>query len=431
MITEFSSLFAGHVDMDDIGYGGTPVNDRSFSDDHLATSFDKALAIVQLLDRMGYVSFWMAEHHFQPEGYECIPNLLLLQVHLAHLTKNIKFGCGFNIAPMWHPLRLAEDFAQADILTGGRVIFGVGRGYHTREVESFGSPLMDQDANRDLFEEQVEIIFKAFNERSFSHHGKNYQIPPRGVAYRGYELEEITLVPRPRKLPVECWQPIQGGTARALDFMAKHGIKGIIGGGVAEGGAMDSVIEAYRDALVRSGRQAELGEDLAIGFHCHLAPTREQGIKEAAKYFEENMKMFGPLRLTRRLSDEQIRDISVRHRTPFPGLPTMEEAVESSAYLCGPPEQVIEQLKGVEERYPGLSQINIGQPVGTPQSVILEQLQWFAEEVMPAFKPKVESSRCCPSTGFIQTKKAPFPTGRGAISLGQSPYRFPPQLLGP
>ena len=144
-----------------------------------------------LLDRMGYDSFWMAEHHFQPEGYECIPNLLLFQVHLAHLTKNIKFGCGFNIAPMWHPLRLAEDYAQADILTGGRVIFGVGRGYHTREVETFGSPLIDQVAARDLFEEQVEIIFKAFNQRSFSHHGKNYDIP---VSYTHLTLPTICSV---------------------------------------------------------------------------------------------------------------------------------------------------------------------------------------------------------------------------------------------
>ena len=234
MITKFDSLFAGHVDMDDVGYAGTAVNDRSFSDEHLTTVFDKAEIIATTLDRLGYDTFWMAEHHFQPEGYECIPNLLMLQVHLAHLTKNIKLGCAFNIAPMWHPLRLAEDYATADILTGGRVIFGVGRGYHTREVETFGNPLLDQPANRELFEEQVDIIFKAFNERSFSHHGKYYDIPPH-IPYRGYELSEITLVPRPRNLPVECWQPIQGGTQRALDFMAKHGIKGIIGGGVAEG----------------------------------------------------------------------------------------------------------------------------------------------------------------------------------------------------
>ena len=85
--------------------------------------------------------------------------------------------CAFNITPMWHPLRLAEDFAMADILTGGRVVFGVGRGYHTREVETFAAPLLDQAANRDLFEEQVAVIFKAFNERPFSHHGKYYDLP--------------------------------------------------------------------------------------------------------------------------------------------------------------------------------------------------------------------------------------------------------------
>ena len=124
-------------------------------------------------------------------------------VHLAHLTENLRFGCEFNINPMWHSLPLAEDFATADILTGGRVIFGVGRGYHSREVESFGNPIIDQDANRELFEEQVEVMMKAFHQCSFSHHGKHYDIPPQ-VPYRGYELEEITLVPRPRNLPVEA-----------------------------------------------------------------------------------------------------------------------------------------------------------------------------------------------------------------------------------
>ena len=67
---------------------------------------------------------------------------------------------------MWHPLLLAEDFATADILTIGRVVFGVVRGYHTREVEFFGSPILDAEANRKLFEEQVEIVLKAFNHDS-------------------------------------------------------------------------------------------------------------------------------------------------------------------------------------------------------------------------------------------------------------------------
>ena len=121
MITRFGSLFAGNVDMENIGLEGTAVNDRWLSDEYLTTAFDKCVSFSQLMDRLDYDTFWVAEHHFQREGYECLPNLFMLYVHLAHLTKNIKFGCGFNVAPMWHPLRLAEDFATADLLTGGRV----------------------------------------------------------------------------------------------------------------------------------------------------------------------------------------------------------------------------------------------------------------------------------------------------------------------
>ena len=392
MITKFDSLYAGHVDMTDIGYGGTAVNDRKFDNDHLMTVYSKAEAIAKALDENGFDTMWMAEHHFQPEGYECIPNLIMLNVHLAHLTKNIKFGCGFNIAPMWHPLRLAEDYATADILTNGRVIFGVGRGYHTREVETFGSNITDQDANREEFEEAVEIIFKAFNNESFSHKGKYYTLPPE-VPYRGYTLKDLTLVPRPKTLPVECWQPIQGGTERALDFMAKHGIKGILGGGVAEGGVMDSIMTGYRDALVRAGKKdAQLGEGLSVGFHYHLAPTVEQGIKEAKAFFEENLKMFGPLRLHRGLTDEQIEIMGDPRRAPDGALPNIEDAVEKQAFLTGPPERIIEQLKGVEAEYPALERIGMRHPMGAPQSVITEQLEWFGKEVMPAFKGKVGSN---------------------------------------
>ena len=389
MITKFDSLYAGHVDMTDIGYGGTAVNDRKFGNDHLMTVYSKAEAIAKTLDTNGFDTMWMAEHHFQPEGYECIPNLIMLNVHLAHMTKNIKFGCGFNIAPMWHPLRLAEDYATADILTNGRVIFGVGRGYHTREVETFGSNITDQDANREEFEEAVDIIFKAFNNESFSHKGKYYTLPPE-VPYRGYTLKELTLVPRPKTLPVECWQPIQGGTQRALDFMAKHGIKGILGGGVAEGGVMDSIMIGYRDALVRAGKtDAQLGEGVSVGFHFHLAPTVEQAIKEAKGYYEENLKMFGPLRLHRGLTDEQIDIMSDPRRAPDGGLPSIEDAVESQAFLAGPPDRIIEQLKAVEAEYPALERIGMSHPMGTPQNVITEQLEWFGKEVMPAFKGKV------------------------------------------
>ncbi|MGA7264869.1 MAG: LLM class flavin-dependent oxidoreductase, partial [Stellaceae bacterium] len=385
MITKFDSLFAGHIDMENAGYAGTPVNDRRFRNEDLVGVFDKAQAMAQLMDSAGYNAFWMAEHHFQHEGYECIPNVLMTALHLAHVTQRLKIGCGFNITPMWHPLRLAEDYATADILTGGRIIFGVGRGYHTREVETFGSPLLDQSANRELFEEQVDIIFRAFNEESFSHRGKYYTLPPE-VPYRGYTLKELTVVPRPLRLPVECWQPIQGGTARAMDFMAKHGISGLIGGGSAEGGAMHRVVLGWQEAHARRGQHLELGERLCFGFHFYLAKNREQGIRDAAKYYEENMKMFGELRLVRALSDEQIEIMRDPKRAPAAKLPRIEDAITNGGFLCGSPEQVVEHLKSLERRYPGLDRVSVSLSVGVPKAVCLEQLEWFATEVMPAFE---------------------------------------------
>jgi alkanesulfonate monooxygenase SsuD/methylene tetrahydromethanopterin reductase-like flavin-dependent oxidoreductase (luciferase family) len=385
MITRFGSLFAGHVDLDDHGLSATPVNDRWLPNERLLGVFDKTTRIAQLMDDRGYDVFWLAEHHFQREGYEVIPNILMMAVHLAHLTERIKFGCGFNIAPMWHPLRLAEDYATADYLTGGRVVFGVGRGYHTREVETFGAPMLDPDANREYFEEQVEIIFKAFNEEAFSHQGKYYTLPPR-VPYRGYELTDLTLVPRPTKLPVECYQPIVSANPRGLDFMARHGIKGVIGGGAAGGGAASKTVRAWQEAQARYGRETELGGNLVVGIMFHIADTEEQAIREAKPYFEEWMKMFAPLGFVPGLSEEQIRALADPKLAPTTPLPTLEQAVQGGAWFVGPPERIVQRLQELQELYPGLEEVHVGQVVGTDERVILDQLDRFATDVMPAFK---------------------------------------------
>ena len=173
--------------------------------------------------------------------------------------------------------------------------------------------------------------------------------------------------------------------------MAKHGIKGVIGGGVAEGGALHRVVEGYRDALVRAGNaNAQLGEGLSFGFQFYIADTQEEAIKNAAGYYEENLKMFGPLRLVRALSEEQIEIMGDPSRAPTADLPHLDDAVKAGGFLAGPPDLIIEQLKGLEQRYDGLERISVGQPVGTPESVILEQLQRFSEEIMPAFKGRVQ-----------------------------------------
>src|ERR1700733_7893702 len=113
MFREFATVYPGHIDLPDHGQLATPANERRFSNEQLAGVFAKTEAGAKLMDRTGWDTLWMALHHFQYEGYEVIPNLLMAAVHLCHLTTKLKIGCGFNIAPMWHPLRLAEDSAVA------------------------------------------------------------------------------------------------------------------------------------------------------------------------------------------------------------------------------------------------------------------------------------------------------------------------------
>jgi alkanesulfonate monooxygenase SsuD/methylene tetrahydromethanopterin reductase-like flavin-dependent oxidoreductase (luciferase family) len=381
MIKRFSTLYAGQVDLGDLGFDATPVNERWFSNEHLSMVFETAEQLALSMDRLGFDTLWMAEHHFQREGYECIPNILMLAVHLSHLTDRIRFGCGFNIAPMWHPLRLAEDYAVADLLTNGRVRFGVGRGYHTREVETFGAPMLDSDANRELFEEQIEIILKAFHEASFSHQGKHYSLPP-SVPYRGYDLKELTLVPRPSKAPVEIWQPIVSASQRGIDFMVEHGINGIVGGGAASTQVGSPVVEAWQQSLARHGQETQIGSRLIFGFSYYIADTEEQAFREATPLLEEYQKMFAPLGFVRGITDEQISMVAERGGGRRAGLAN----VRDQGWSLGPPERLVERLLELEAAYPGLEEINIQQPVGTPRRIVLEQLELFGQYVIPAFR---------------------------------------------
>jgi alkanesulfonate monooxygenase SsuD/methylene tetrahydromethanopterin reductase-like flavin-dependent oxidoreductase (luciferase family) len=382
MITKFGTVYAGHVDLPDMGQDATPANERRYSNEHLATVFEKTDAIARRMDELGYHVIWLAEHHFQHEGYEVLPNLLLSAVHLGHVTRRIKIGCGFNITPMWHPLRLAEDYAVADILTGGRVIFGVGRGYHTREVETFGAPMRDAEANRALFEEQVEIVLRAFREERFSHRGKHYTLPP-AVPYRGYELRDITLVPRPLHQPVECWQPIVSASPRGLDFMVRHGIKGVIGGGAAT--MAEGPIHGYQAAAARAGRDLALGEDLCLGIFFHLAETREQALREMRPFYEEHVKMFAPLGFVPGITPAQAEAAARRGGWDAAGVPRLEDYVKTGAWFAGPPEELVAWLQNLQDRFPALEYVNVSSSMGTPAAVMLEQLRWFAREVMPAF----------------------------------------------
>ena len=382
MIRKFDAFYGGHVEIDNFGFSGIPIDDRWLSDEHLATALDIAKDFATLMDMEGFDTLWLSEHHFQREGYGCIPNIPMLSIYLSQLTKNLNFGGFFNVVPSWHPVRLAEDFAMADILTGGRVRLGVGRGYIAREVETLGGHLENNQANRELFEEQIEIIRKAWNHASFSHEGKHYKLPA-DILHRGSKLNDMTVVPRPLHGHVEMWQPITSATQRGYDFMAKHSINGVI---ATIGKTADKFAEEYRSALARIGTETELGEGLAIGCQIHIADTQEKGIREAEPYFEELIKALAPLGRFPNLTDSQIQATFDPQLAQSANLPTLREAVDDGAWICGPPEHVIEKLEELQERFPGLERVFIASGgLGIPPSVMLDDIGTFAKEVMPAF----------------------------------------------
>ena len=378
MIKNFSVLYVGNIELENVGLSGSPANNRRYQNDRLIESFETARQAAVLMDELNFYALWMAEHHFQREGYECIPNIILLSTHLAAQTKTLKFGCGFNIVPMWHPLRLAEDYATADILTGGRMIFGVGRGYHSREVETFGSPVIDNDANRELFEEQIEVILKAFNQESFSHKGNHYSIPAE-VPYRGYDLKEITLVPRPQNIPVETWQPIVSGGS--IEFTARKGFNGVVA--LTGDQLVDDIFHKFRDACVENGRGGLLGENLALGLGFYIAETQEKAVSNLRPFHDERYKWFSPFGFVR-YADEEGRVWGT------PGAPArtprIEDGVDQKAWICGPASDFVKHLREIERKYPGLEHIILHWPEGMPRDAFLDQLRLFAKDVMPHFK---------------------------------------------
>jgi alkanesulfonate monooxygenase SsuD/methylene tetrahydromethanopterin reductase-like flavin-dependent oxidoreductase (luciferase family) len=378
MIKKFHVLYVGQIELDNIGLKGTPANDRRYSDTQLRQAFFSCREVAQTMDELGFDVLWTAEHHFQREGYEVFPNLVQLGLWLATQTKRLKFGCAFNILPMWHPIRLAEDYAMADIVTDGRVIMGVGRGYHTREVESFGMPLLDTDKNRELFEEQLQLMLTCFNEQQFHHKGKFYEAPPP-VEYRGYTLKDITMVPRPKHLPVEIWMPIASG--KTIDMMAKYGLKAMV---TLNGEKiLDDVVRAYHAACLKHGRQKQLGEDMIWGAGVYLADSKAEAMRRLEPAHDERFKWFAPFGFVR-YADEQGRTWG------SPGapasVPKLAEGVKQKAWFCGPPGEVIDGIKSIEAKYPGLEHFMIHWAEGLSPKEFQDQLRWFAKDVMPAFK---------------------------------------------
>ena len=113
---------------------------------------------IAVMDESGYDAVWLAEHHFS--GYSICPSIHMMGVHVANRTRNLRIGTGVSLAAFYHPLRLAEEVAFLDVLSGGRVNWGAGRGFDPVEFEAFGVPVTESG---ERFHEAVEIVLAAWS----------------------------------------------------------------------------------------------------------------------------------------------------------------------------------------------------------------------------------------------------------------------------
>jgi alkanesulfonate monooxygenase SsuD/methylene tetrahydromethanopterin reductase-like flavin-dependent oxidoreductase (luciferase family) len=363
--------------MPDAGAGAPVPTDRRCSNDDVVLTYDRLGHWAKLADRLGYDTLWLTEHHFQYEGYEVTPNLILFGVHLAGLTKRLRFGQMFNVVPQWHPLRLAEDFAMADILTGGRLVFGVGRGTVPREAETLGAPVASGDnemsrqadqRNREIFEEAMEVIKAAWTNETFSYSGKHFTYPPPGIPDRGATVTHLTLVPRPVH-PVEIFQPVS--SPATLVYVAQHQHVGVFA--LGSPAMTQTAWDLFADEAAKVGRDLAPGDGRCLQLMVHAGRSTAEAIQRARPGHDEFVKFLSPYgRFTR-----------FKPGVPFDYRPTIEETRAVDAMAIGSVEEVADTIGRWADRLDLKHLVLYPELPGLSQAEIDEQLHLFAEEVLP------------------------------------------------
>ena len=188
--------------------------------------------------------------------------------------------------------------------------------------------------------------------------------PAAGGALSRLRMKELTLVPRPVNRPVECWQPVVSASARGLDFMVRHGIKGAVGGGAAT--MAEGPIQAYREAAARAGKNLKLGENLTVGIFFYLptaARRRSARSRRTTRSTSRCSRRWAscPASPRRRWRRPRARRLGCGGRADARPLH------ETRLLVRRHPEQLIEHLKKLEARYPGMEHINLSTSLGTPR----------------------------------------------------------------
>jgi len=310
-----------------------------------AQFYAELLEQVSAAEELGFESFWIAEHHFHEYGG--IPRPPVWLAAAAQRTKRIRLGAAVVVLPFDNPLRVAEDYAMVDVLSGGRLNLGVGSGYLKHEFEGFG---VSPEEKRDRFDEALEIVLRAWSGEPFSYAGKYHQV-------KDVQLNVLP-VQKPRP-PI--WVAILRN--EAAPFVGRKGfpIMMIPYATTEQLSEIADTVRQFREAFLAAGERPE-DTPVPFGLHTYCAESFE----EARTHAKEAM-------------DRYVRTRLYAKQRPFDLL------VKKDLIAFGSPEDVI----NVARRYTAaglthfLAITNFG---GLEHTKVLRSMELLAKHVFPAFR---------------------------------------------
>lgn len=298
------------------------------------------ISYVRDAEQLGFESIFLVEHHFTGGGQ--VSASLNLLSYLAACTTRMRLGTAVVVLPWHNPVLLAEQVATLDVLSGGRVDFGVGRGYRKVEFEQFCIPMEEA---QERHSECLEIVLKAWTSPGrFSHRGKHWQ------------YQDIVVEPAPLQQPhPPIW--MAAGTPGGISYVAGSNCNLLLD----QLATLDQVAERvriYLDGLAAKGRERDAGR-VGVTRGLHIVTTEEERKKALER---------------RRDVVKNIGDIA---RRPGADAPSYAEMVAADdAALIGTPEEIIEKLHGLATR--GVEYVLLSNASATRKT-----LEVFAEEIMP------------------------------------------------
>jgi alkanesulfonate monooxygenase SsuD/methylene tetrahydromethanopterin reductase-like flavin-dependent oxidoreductase (luciferase family) len=367
--------------MPDAGSDSVTPTSRRYDNDAVIECYRNLVEWARTADSLGYDTMWLTEHHFQYEGYEVLPNLILFGQHLAGQTKNLRLGQMFNVVPQWNPLRLAEDFAIADIITGGRMEFGVGRGTVPREAWPLGTVVASGDndmsaehdrINRQIFEESLEIIKRAWTNERFSFKGEHFTLPAEDIPDRGSNVDDLTLIPRPQR-SIDIFQPVT--SPETIEYVPRAGHKAVYWLQNA-----DSQLDKWNKfAAIRDdmGKPVAPGDDRCLVLNVHVGKTREAAMKKGKPGHDEFCRFLAPYG---RFSSYRNPDGS---KVAFDHCPTVQESIAQKIQAIGSVDDVVDTIGFWRDLLDLKHLIIFFDFPGLTRQEMKDQLHMVAEEVMP------------------------------------------------